>query len=73
LDKGNKSTQYEELEAWLQTSLITGVTALIVLFVQNFAGRIFNPAFEICIIYVPMLVSLVIYMKLRISARKPSH
>jgi len=73
LENRNKPTEETEQKAWFQTLLITGVTAVIVFIMQNLTGRIFNPAFEICIIYVPAFVSLFMYLRLRISTRRLSH
>lgn len=54
-----------ELESWRVAAVVVVLTAIFVFIIQRFVIRFFDVVFEICIFYVPALVSVMLYLYLR--------
>jgi len=70
MENGSKPVDDAELKAWFQTLLITGAISFTIFLVQNFVRPVFNLAFQISVIYIPMLIALLIYVKIKTSTKK---
>jgi len=55
----------DELKTWRVAAVIVAFTAVIVFIIQHFVIRFFDVVFEICIFYIPALVSVMLYLYLR--------
>jgi len=56
----------EESRTWLYALLIMGILSLIVFVAQHFIGRFLNIVFEVCIFYIPTIILVFIYLKIRV-------
>jgi len=55
----------DELRTWRVAAAVVTLTAVFVFIIQHFVGRFFDVVFEICIFYIPALVSVTLYLYLR--------
>ena len=66
----DKKVYDEELKAWFRTLLITGTISILVFLIQNLTRRFFDFKFEVCIFYIPTLLTLIIYLYIRLRTGK---
>ena len=66
---GDSSSQ--EVEYWFKAFLVMAALSAAVFTVQHLVAKIFDPIFEVCIFYIPTLITLAVYLHLRIRTRKP--
>lgn len=59
----------EELDSWRLAAAVMVFISILVLFVQRMVGELFNPAFEVCIFYIPTVVAFAVYLVLRLKWR----
>jgi len=55
----------DELRTWRVAAVVVGLTAVFVFIIQHFVIRFFDVVFEICIFYIPALVSVMLYLMVR--------
>jgi len=55
----------DELKTWRVAAVIVALAAVFVFIIQHFVIRLFDVVFEICIFYIPALVSVMLYLYLR--------
>ncbi|OGD61324.1 hypothetical protein A3K78_01410 [Candidatus Bathyarchaeota archaeon RBG_13_52_12] len=54
-----------ELESWKITAIILGIIAIVIFTVQRSSYMFLDPVFELCIFYIPTMMSVVVYFYLR--------
>lgn len=52
----------DELATWRNASIAVVLVAAFIFLIQFFVRRFFDPVFEICIFYIPALVSVILYL-----------
>ena len=63
-------SEIDEIHEWRLNLIITGTISAVILLIQNFIRRLFNPAFEFFIFYLPFITSIIIYLKLRLEEKR---
>ena len=55
-----------DLRAWLYSVLVMVSLSLAVFLVQLLFGRVLNIAFEVCVFYLPTIILLIIYVRMKV-------
>ena len=67
----SRDSSSEEVEYWFKAFLVMATLSTVVFMVQHLVARIFDLIFEVCIFYIPTLITLAVYLHLRVRTRKP--
>lgn len=54
-----------ELTAWFRAMFIMVLLSVAVFAFQHFSRHFFNPAFEVCVFYIPTAILVIIYLRMK--------